>query len=50
MSQLLAGISCVAAVSILLWQMFKPHDPAKLLVNQAAAKAAAETEAAEAEE
>ena len=49
-SQLLAGISCVAAVSILLWQMFKPHDPAKLLVNQAAAKAAAETEAAEAEE
>ena len=48
-SQLLAGISCVAAVSILLWQMFKPHDPAKLLVNQAAAKAA-ETEAAEAEE
>ena len=48
-SQLLAGISCVAAVSILLWQMFKPHDPAKLQVNQAAAKAA-ETEAAEAEE
>ena len=48
-SQLLAGISCVAAVSILLWQMFKPHDPAKLLVNQAAAKAV-ETEAAEAEE
>ena len=48
-SQLLAGISCVAAVSILLWQMFKPHDPVKLQVNQAAAKAA-ETEAAEAEE
>ncbi len=29
-SQLLAGISCVTAVGILLWQAMKPHDPAKL--------------------
>ena len=33
-SQLLAAVTCVTAVSILLWQNFKPHDPAKLLVNQ----------------
>ena len=33
-SQVLAGISCIAAVSVLLWQWFKPHDPKDLLVNQ----------------
>ena len=33
-SQVLAGISCVAAVSVLLWQHFKPHPPENLLVNQ----------------
>ncbi len=33
-SQLLAGITCVAAAGILLWQMFRPHDPANMLVNQ----------------
>lgn len=33
-SQVLAGISCVAAVAVLLWQGFRPHDPAKMLVNQ----------------
>ena len=33
-SQVLAGISCVAAVAMLLWQGFRPHDPAKMLVNQ----------------
>ena len=33
-SQLLAGVSCVAAVAILLWQSFKPHDPQNLFVNQ----------------
>ena len=33
-SQVLAGISCIAAVSVLLWQHFKPHDPENLLVNQ----------------
>ena len=37
-SQLLAGISCVAAVSVLLWQHYKPHDPKDLFVNQAARK------------
>ncbi len=33
-SQLLAGISCLAAVAVLLWQTFRPHDPADLFVNQ----------------
>lgn len=34
-SQVLAGVSCVVAVAVLLWQGFRPHDPAKMLVNQA---------------
>ena len=42
-SQLLAGISCIAAVSVLLWQSFRPHSPENLFVNQVAAKAAEET-------
>ena len=47
-SQLLAALSCVAAVVILLWQHFKTHDPADLYVNRvAAAKAAKEAELAE---
>ena len=33
-SQLLAGISCIAAVSILLWNHVRPQDPAKLYVNR----------------
>ena len=33
-SQVLAAITCVTAVSILIWQHFKPHDPSKLFVNQ----------------
>ena len=37
-SQLLAGISCIAALSILVWQHFKPHSPENLFVNQVAAK------------
>ena len=37
-TQVLAAITCVTAVSILVWQHFKPHDPANLWVNQAAAK------------
>ena len=37
-SQVLAGISCIAAVSILIWQSFKPHDPSKMLVNQVKTK------------
>ena len=41
-SQVLAGISCIAAVSVLVWQHFKPHDPANLWVNVVAAKEAEE--------
>ena len=37
-SQLLAAISCAAAAAVLLWQMFRPHDPANLYVNQIAPK------------
>ena len=33
-SQWLAGLSCIAAVSLLLYLSFKTHDPQKLLVNQ----------------
>ena len=33
-SQLLAGVSCVIAVSLLVWNHFRPQDPAKLYVNQ----------------
>ena len=43
-SQLLAAISCVAAVSVLLWQSFRIHDPARLYVNRVAAKEAQEEE------
>ena len=45
-SQLLAAISCAAAVAVLLWQTFKPHDPADLLVNQATEKGSQESEEA----
>ncbi len=37
-SQLLAAVSCFAAVSILLWLNLRPHDPSKLFVNVAAAQ------------
>ena len=33
-SQVLAGLTCVAASAILLWQSFQPHDPANLFVNR----------------
>lgn len=33
-SQLLAALSCVAALCVLVWQRFHPHSPADLLVNQ----------------
>ena len=33
-SQVLAGLTCVAASAILLWQAFKPHNPANLFVNR----------------
>ena len=41
-SQLLAAVSCLAAVTALLVLSFKPHDPSKMLVNQVAAKKAEE--------
>ena len=45
-SQVLAAVTCVTAVSVLIWQHFKPHDPANLWVNQVAAMEA-EKQAAE---
>ena len=35
-SQLLAAVSCIAAVTVLVWNHFRPHDPARLYVNQKA--------------
>ncbi len=51
-SQLLAALSCFAAVVALVVLSFRKHDPAKLYVNQVAARemAAAEAAAVEAEE
>ena len=44
-SQILAAISCLAAVGVLVWQLFRPHDEEKLFVNRvAAAKEAAAEE------
>ena len=40
--QVLAAVTCVAALSVLVWQQTRPHDPAKLYVNQAAAAEEAE--------
>jgi phosphatidylglycerol:prolipoprotein diacylglycerol transferase len=48
-SQLLAAMSCFAAVVALMVMMFREHDPNKLFVNVKAARLAAE-EAAEEEE
>ncbi len=49
-SQLLAALSCFAAVVTLMVLSMRRHDPAKLYVHQVAARAAAEAAAAEAEE
>lgn len=46
-SQWLAALSCVAAVSVLLYLNLKSHDPAKLYVNQLAAAEAEQNEKAE---
>jgi len=43
-SQVLAAVTCLTAVSVLVWQHFKPHDPAKLWVNQVAARESQKTE------
>ena len=37
-SQMLAAVSCFAAVAVLLYMMFRQHDPAKLQVNITAAR------------
>ena len=37
-SQVLAAVTCVAAVGILIWQSFRQHDPEKLYVNRVAAE------------
>ena len=39
-SQCLAAISCIAAVLVLIWQHFRPHDPKDLWVNRVAAREA----------
>ncbi len=49
-SQLLAAISCVAAVVVLLMQAFRVHDRANLYVNKVAAKAAEAEAPADGEE
>jgi len=49
-SQLLAAVSCVAAVIVLVLMSFREHSPEKLYVNQVAAQAAAREEAEEATE
>ncbi len=42
-SQLLAAVSCIAAVGVLLWQNFRHHDPEELYVNQSSATPVAQT-------
>ena len=49
-SQLLAAVSCIAAVLVLVLQMRKKHDSEALYVNRVAAQKAAEAEEKEAEE
>ena len=53
-SQILAALTCFAAVVVLMIMMFREHDPAKLFVNEKAARLAqleaAAEEAEEAEE
>lgn len=48
-SQVLAAVSCVAAVAVLLWNSFRIHAPEKLWVNQVAEKEVTEEEPAEEE-
>lgn len=45
-SQVLAAVSCVAAVAVLLWNSFRTHAPEKLWVNQVAVKEVTEEEPA----
>ena len=41
-SQVLAAVSCLAAVNVLVINAFRPHDPKNLLVNRVAAEKEAE--------
>ena len=43
-SQVLAALSCVAAVAALLWQSFRPHNAQNLFVNRVAAAEEAKAE------
>lgn len=43
-SQVLAGVSCIAACAVLIWQAFRPHDPGKMFVNRVAAEKAAKAD------
>ena len=45
-NQMLAAISCVAAIAVMMILSFRQHDPEKLLVNQVAALEEAEAEEA----
>lgn len=49
-SQVLAAASALIALALLVWQAFRPHDPADMFVNKLAAKKAAEEAVEEAEE
>ena len=49
-SQVLAAVSCLAAVVLLIVLAFRPHDPANLFANKVAAKKAAEEAEEEANE
>ena len=53
-SQVLAGVSCIAAAVVLAWQSFRPHNPeamqvARMLAQEAKNQEAPEAEAQEAE-
>ena len=48
-SQVLAGVSCIAAAAVLVWQAFRPHDPEAMQVARMAAQEAKDKEAPEAE-
>ncbi len=37
-SQVLAAVTCILAAGVLIWQHFRPHDPAQLYANQVAAQ------------
>jgi len=49
-SQVLAAVTCLAAVIVLIVMAFRPHDPADLFVNKVAARKAAEEASEEASE